>query len=491
MEDLLTKIRSYNPEADLVLLKKAYQFAEAAHSGQKRASGEPYVSHVLAIAHILADWKMDTYSIVAGILHDTIEDGAATNEDIQKEFGETVLALVDGVTKVGELRLRGSTDEEFVENLRKMFLAMARDLRVVIIKLADRLHNMQTLQYLSPEKQKRIAKETMEVYAPLAERLEMGETKGMLEDLAFPYIYPQDHQWLMEYSSPVYKEAEEDISEAKKKLLRALIEEKIPAEIHGRKKHLYSLYKKLLRPEINRDIANPLIYDIVALRIIVNTVANCYGALGVVHKTYRPVPKAGLSDYIALPKPNGYRSIHTRVFGPRGRIIEVQIRTWEMHEEAENGVAAHWHYSATKNRGVSDEKLEAGTFVPEEKLSWVKQLANWQKEVTDNQEFMQNLKFDALSHRIFVFTPKGDVKDLPLGATPIDFAYAVHTKLGDRTISAKANGKIVAFDHRLQSGDVCEIMLSKEPRKPNIDWLNFVVTNLAKREINRGYRTPI
>lgn len=486
MDELLKLIKAYNPDANLMLIKKAYQFADNAHYGQKRASGEPFVSHVLATARLLAQWKMDTYSIAAGLLHDTVEDGAATKEDIQKEFGETITLLVDGVTTIGELHLRGSTEEEFVENLRKMFLAMAKDLRVVVIKMADRLHNMRTLQYLPAEKQKRIARETMEVYAPLAERLEMGETKGELEDLAFPYLYPKDYQWLVAYSTPVYKEAEEHIRQAKKKLLRALAEEKIPAEIHGRKKHLYSLYRKLLRPKINRDISHPSIYDIVALRIIVDTVTNCYGALGVVHKTYKPVPKAGLSDYIALPKPNGYRSIHTRVFGPEGRIIEVQIRTQQMHEEAEYGVAAHWHYGLLKSQGVSDAKLEAGVFAPEERLTWVRQLANWQKETADNQEFMQSLRFDALSHRIYVFTPKGDVKDLPTGSTPIDFAYAVHSDLGNRAIGAKVNGKIVPFDYRLRSGDVCEIMLSKEPHKPNPDWLEFVVTNLAKREINKG-----
>lgn len=486
MDELLKLVRTYNPDADLALIKKAYQFADNAHHGQKRASGEPFVNHALATAKILAEWKMDTFSIAAGFLHDTVEDGAATKNDIQKEFGETVVLLVDGVTKIGELHLRGSTEEEFVENLRKMFLAMAKDLRVVVIKMADRLHNIRTLQYLSPEKQKRVAKETMEVYAPLAERLEMGETKGELEDLAFPYLFPEDYKWLLNYSLSVYKEAEIHILEAKKKLFRALVEEKIPAEIHGRKKHLYSLYKKLLRPTVGKDLSK--VHDLVALRILVDTIEQCYTTLGVVHKIYKPVPYLGISDYIAQPKPSGYRSIHSKVFGPQGRIVEIQIRTHLMHEEAEYGIAAHWHYSTVKNQPGNEQKIEAGVFVPAEQLGWVKQLVNWQQEITDNQEFMQSLKFDALSRRIFVFTPNGDVKDLPVGATPIDFAYAVHTALGDRTIGAKVNGKIVPFDHQLQSGDVCEIMLAKEPRNPNPDWLTFVVTNLAKREINKGRR---
>lgn len=489
ISQLVKIVKEYNPSADVALLKKAYKFADAAHFGQKRASGKKYITHPLAVAKILADWKMDNYSLVAGLLHDTVEDGAARKDDIQEEFGPTVAALVDGVTKVGEIKLRGSTEEEFVENLRKMFLAMAKDLRVVVIKMADRLHNMETLQFLPEEKQKLISKETLEVYAPLAERLGMGEVKGILEDLAFPYLFPDDARWLVGYSHQAYKEAEEHVAEAKKKLLRALSEESITAEVHGRKKHLYSLYRKLQRPEIDKDISQ--INDLVALRILVPTIEHCYSALGVVHKIYRPVPALGISDYIAQPKPSGYRSIHTKVFGPKGRIIEIQIRTFEMHEEAEFGIAAHWYYSLAKSGGATKEQLDEGVFAPAEKLSWVKQLAYWQEEITDHQEFMQNLKFDALSHRIFVFTPKGDVKDLPTGSTPIDFAYAVHSEMGDRAIGAKVNGKIVPFSYQLHSGDVCEVLLSKEPRKPNVDWLEFVVTSLAKKEINKGWKTPL
>lgn len=488
MDHIFRTVREYNPNADFELIKKAYVFAESAHAGQKRLSGEPFFNHLLVVANILADWKMDSYSIAAGFLHDTIEDTATTEEIINKEFGETIYLLVNGVTKIGQLKLNESKDEELIENLRKMFLAMSKDLRVVVIKLADRLHNMQTLEFQPPEKQKIVAQETMDIYAPLAERLGMGEIKGQLEDLAFPYLYPEDYKWLLDYSAPGYKEAEEHIKEARQKLMRYLGDEKIRPTIHGRKKHIYSLYKKLLRPEVDRDIEK--IHDLVALRILVNTIEECYIALGVTHKVYKPVPALGVSDFIAVPKPNGYRSIHTKIFGPAGRIVETQIRTFEMHEEAEYGVASHFHYAALKTAGASDETLESGkVFSPQEKLSWVKQLANWQQEVSDNQEFMQGLKFDALSHRIFVFTPNGDVKDLPAGATPIDFAYALHTELGDRTIGAKVNGKMVPFDYKIKSGDVCEVILAKESRKPNYDWLEFVVTNLAKREITKGLRT--
>ncbi len=490
MEDLIKNIRKYDSNTNVKLVKKAYNFAKLTHTGQKRLSGEPYFTHPLAVAMILADWRMDTTSIVVGLLHDTVEEGAATLGDINKEFGETIERLVDSVTVVGEVKLRGSDEEEFVEALRKMFLVMAKDLRVVAVRLADRLHNMQTLKFLPENKQKRIAKETMDIYAPLAERLGMGEIKGQLEDLSFMYLDPKDYKWLVTYSRPAFKEAESHVLEAKRKLLAELAKEGIKATIHGREKHLYSLYRKLLRPEIDRDIKK--VNDIVALRILVDTVEQCYTALGVVHKTYKPVPNIGISDFIALPKPNGYRSIHTKVFGPDGRVIEIQIRTHQMHEQAEYGIASHIYYAEMKSRGVSGQKLEEGkVFAPVERLPWVKQLANWQKEGASSQDYINTLKIDILSKRIFVLTPNGDVKDLPLGATPVDFAYAVHTQLGDRTVGAKVNGKMVGLDTKLKSGDVCEVILSKEPRKPNLDWLSFTVTNLAKREIQKGSRAPI
>lgn len=490
MDDLLKIIKDYNPNANFDLIKKAYDFASVAHQGQFRLSGEPFVSHPVTVAKILAGWKMDSTSIAVGLIHDTVEEGPTTIEDVTKVFGEDIAKFVNSLSVVGQIKLRGSDEEELIEGLRKMFLVMAQDLRVVVIKLADRMHNMQTLEYQPPEKQRIIAKETIDIYAPLADRLGMGEVKGELEDLAFPYLYPEDYRWLADYSSLFYKDAEEHIKEIRQKLMRQFAEQKLPATVHGRKKHLYSLYKKLLRPEIDKDIGK--IHDLVALRILVDTIEQCYLALGITHKIYKPVPSIGISDFIAVPKPNGYRSIHTKIFGPKGQIVETQIRTYGMHEEAEYGVAAHFFYAALKNKGTSDEKLESGKiFTPTEKLSWVKQLANWQQEISDNQEFMQGLKFDALSHRIFVFTPLGDVKDLPAGATPIDFAYTVHTELGDRTVGAKVNGKMVPFDYQLKSGDICEIVLSKEPRKPNIKWLDFAITQLAKREIQKGLRSEI
>ena len=484
---LIEKIKSYNPEADFGEIKKAFDFAFEAHLGQIRLSGKPVLGHPLAVSDILSDWKLDTISIVAGLLHDVVEDGGKTLEEVKRKFGEQVAELVNGVTKIGELKLRGSSEEEFVENLRKMLVVMASDLRVVLIKLADRYHNMQTLSFLPLEKQKRIAKETLEIYAPLAERLGIGEIKGKLEDLAFPYIYPEDFVWVKSFSAPAYHLAEEVIDEAKKIILSELEKEKIKAEVHGRAKHLYSLWQKLLRPEIDKDISK--IYDLVALRILVNSVRDCYAALGIVHKLWKPVPFRGISDFIAQPKPNGYRSIHTTVFGPQGKIIEVQIRTYQMHEEGENGIAAHWYYGHLKTAGVSDKKLEDGVFAPNEKLSWVRQLVAWQKEIVGSQEFLEALKFDALKHRIFVFSPKGDVFDLPAESTPIDFAYAIHSELGDKAMGAKVNGKMVSLDFRLKSGDMVEILTSEKKKGPSRDWLSFVVTRVAKKEILKHFRS--
>ncbi|MFZ5365945.1 MAG: RelA/SpoT family protein [Patescibacteria group bacterium] len=484
---LIEKIKNYNPEAGLDKVKKAFIFVSEAHLGQVRLSGEPVLDHLLSVAEILADWKLDTTSIIAGLLHDVIEDGGKTLEEVKKEFGEQVAELVWGVTKIGELKLRGSVEEQFVENLRKMLVVMAHDLRVVLIKLADRYHNMQTLSFLPEEKQKRIAKETLEVYAPLAERLGIGEIKGRLEDLAFPYVYPQDFAWVRNYSVPYYHQAEEYVQGARKAILEELKKEKIKAEVSGRAKHLYSLWRKLLRPEVDKDITK--IHDLVALRILVNSVRDCYAALGVVHKIWKPVPFVGISDFIAVPKPNGYRSIHTKVFGPGGKIIEVQIRTYEMHEEAENGIAAHWYYGHLKTAGVSGKRLRDGVFAPDEKLSWVKQLVAWQKEMVDSSEFLDALKFDALRHRIFVFSPNGDVFDLPVESSPIDFAYAVHTELGDKAVGAKVNGKMVSLDSKLKSGDMVEILTSEKKKGPSRDWLSFVVTRVAKKEILKHFRS--
>lgn len=485
-EQLITEIKSYNPGANLPLIKKAWEFCKLAHTGQKRLTGDNFSSHPLEVARRLASWRLDTTTIVAALLHDTIEDGGAKREDIVSEFGEEVALLVDGVTKVTTLRLKGSREKEFTENLRKMLLVMAKDLRVILLKLADRLHNMQTLYALPPLKQKQNATETLEIYAPLAERLGMGRIKGELEDLCFPYVFPEEYKKVSQASKPFYKKAEEDIEKMRRALLKELIKENIKAEIHGRKKHLYSLFRKLQRPEIDFDF--DAVHDMVALRIMVGTVAQCYTALGKVHSLYKPVPRIGISDFIAQPKPNGYRSIHTKVFGSGGRIVEVQIRTFLMHEEAEFGVAAHWVYGDLKSSGVKDKILEKqGARIPQ-RLLWVKQLVEWQKEISDSDEFLRAVKFDALKHRNFVFSPMGDVYDLPAGATPIDFAYAVHTNLGHSTTGAKVDGKIASLDYKLRSGQVVEIMKSKNPKGPNSDWLTFVTTTEARREINKYLR---
>lgn len=488
---LIEQIRQYNPKADFEKIKKAWEFAKLAHTGQKRLSGEAFAFHPLRVALILSEWKMDTITIIAALLHDTIEDGGAKREDIVQEFGEEVALLVDGVTKITGYRLKGPpsarqaiAQEQFIENLRKMLLVMARDLRVVFIKLADRLHNMRTMAALPLEKQIQNSTETLEIYAPLAERLGIGKVKGELEDLAFPYVYPEDYKKVKELSVKAFRSAEVDIDTMKKNILLKLSKQGVKAEIHARKKHFYSLWKKLLRPEIDWDFDK--VHDIVALRILVPEISDCYVALGVVHNTYKPVPRIGISDYIAQPKPNGYRSIHTKVFGPRGRIVEVQIRTYEMHNEAELGLAAHWSYSEAKSSGVADEKLEKEGASAGNKLSWVRELVNWQKEIADSEEFLQAVKFDALKHRNFVFSPIGDVYDLPAGATPVDFAYMVHTKLGNHIAGAKVDGKIAPLDYKLKSGQVVEILTSKNPKKPNSDWLEFVITNLAKREIRKG-----
>ncbi len=472
---------------DTDLYKKALDFATLAHDGQKRLSGEPFITHPVAVAQTLDKWHLDDTAIIAGLLHDTVEDGGATREDIVKEFGEEVATIVDGVTKITKIHLKGSTDEQFVENLRKMLLVMAQDLRVVLVKLADRLHNMQTLEYLSEEKQKENAKETLEIYAPLAERLGIGEVKGILEDLSFRYAYPEKYRELTELTSKYYSEAE-IYAEKFKKQLYQLLQKKIPGVvINARRKHLYSLYRKLERPEIDGDIKK--LHDLVASRVLVNTIEECYLALGAIHGKWHPVPYLGVSDFIANPKPNGYRSIHTKIFGPEGRIVEIQIRTFEMHQQAEMGVAAHWQYAQAKSQGATDEKLQKGLVVTPGKLSWVKQLASWQREITDSEEYLRVLKFDALQHRNLVFSPIGDVYDLPRGATPIDYAYAVHTKLGHQAKGAKVNGKMVPLSHQLINGDVVEIFIDRNRKKPSHEWLSFVVTTDARQAISKELKT--
>jgi len=484
LQNLLKATHSTPRPVDEELIIKSYEFAKLAHTGQKRKSGDEFITHPVAVATHLASWNMDTTTIVAGLLHDTIEDGGATPADLVKEFSEDVASLVDGVTKVSGLHLKGQLESEFVENLRKMILVMASDLRVIMVKLADRYHNLQTLEFLPVEKQHRIAIETLEIYGPIAERLGMGLVKGELEDLAFKFAYPEDYQKLVSQTKKFLTIAGKNSEDFKKDILTLIMPQFPDAQINIRQKHLYSLYRKLQRPEINGDFSK--IHDLLAARIIMNSVEGCYQVLGLVHHQFRPVPHLGISDFIASPKPNGYQSIHTKVFSGLGHIVEIQIRTRQMHEQSEMGIAAHWHYSQIKSSGVSNETLDKLSFVQKNKLQWVQQLASWQKEMTDNSEYLQALKFDALSHRIFVLSPTGDVYDLPDGATPIDYAYAVHTELGHQSVGAKINGELVSLDQKLKNGDIVEIILSKKKTKPNAKWLDFVVTHTAKKSISKS-----
>ncbi len=491
IDQLVGKIAGYHPKPNKKLIRRAYDFANRYHQGQKRLSGEPVIDHSLAAASIVIDWRLDSASVAAALLHDVVEDTPAKIETIKKKFGREMANLVDGLTRVSRVRLRGSNNEQFIENLRKMFLAMSRDLRVVFVKLADRYHNMQTLEYLPPDKQFGIAEETLEVYAPLAERLGMGQAKGVLEDLAFMYCHPADYEWLINYSAPYYKKAGERIKKLKRTILKELAQEGVRVKVDGRAKHLYSLWRKLLRPENEKDINN--IHDLMALRIIASDINECYLALGLVHKLWRPVPHLGVRDWIAQPKPNGYRSIHTNVFLGDGQIIEIQIRTEKMHEQAEHGAAAHWHLAEIKSKNkIDSQEIDQGKFFsPTQKMAWVKQLAAWQDEIIDSGDFIASVKFDALKHRIFVFSPKGDAFDLPDGATPVDFAYGIHTKMGHQACGAKVNGRMVGLDYQLKNGEIVEILLDRNRKGPASSWLDFVKTRLAKRKIKSALRTSI
>lgn len=476
LENLLEKLSTQErPVKDVALIKNAYDFAAKAHQKQKRKSGEPYIVHPLATASRLIEIRMDAETIAAALLHDVCEDTEVTREDIKKNFGEEIAFLVEGVTKLNKIKYKGT--ERSAESLRKMFLAIGEDVRIVLLKLVDRLHNMETLQFVAPEKRRRIALETLEIYAPLAYRLGIGGLKGQLEDLAFPYVYPKEYEWLMQILKDHFEERKQYIEDLKPIVAEELKKEKIEfLDIHARAKHYYSLYKKLLKydMDINR------VFDLVALRIVVKNIEDCYAALGVIHKLWRPMPGL-VKDYIALPKPNGYRSLHTTVFGPEGRTIEFQIRTVEMHEEAENGIAAHWLYSEKKG-GRSYSKGLA-TFAPRKELNWIQQLREWQKEFEHPDEFLESLKIDFFKDRIFVLTPKGDVFDLPEGATPVDFAYHVHTDIGNSATGAKVNGKMVALDHPLKSGDVVQVLTQKN-KKPNRDWLGFLRSPAARKKVS-------
>lgn len=464
--DFLDYIQTQMPDADLVLIERAYDFAEMAHTNQFRKSGEPYFVHPCATAYKLATFRMDDETIAAGLLHDVPEDTEYDLRSIKKEFGSEIAFLVEGVTKLGRLKYRGM--QRYVENLRRMFVAMAKDIRVIVIKFADRMHNLETLEALPPEKRRRIALESLEIYAPIADRLGMGDVKGQLEDLAFPYVYPDEHRWLLEKITERQKEMEKTMEHLQAAVEKILQQHHVPyISVHGRSKHLYSLYKKILRH--NRDLGQ--IYDLVALRVIVADVSRCYETLGLIHKISPPL-KGRIKDYIAQPKPNGYRSLHTTVFTGKGEIAEIQIRTPEMHEEAEYGIAAHWHY---KEIGHYD--------IPKEKFAWVEQLAKLQKEISDDEQYLESLKIDIFQTRIFVFTPRGDVIDLPEDATPIDFAYHIHTDIGHKCVGAKVNEHMVPLDTKLRSGDVVEILVDKNRKLPNADWMQIVKTQSAKRHI--------
>ena len=488
-EKIIQEFKKNNPSEKTDDIFRAYRFALNAHQGQKRKSGEDYINHCIGTAKTLIELKLDKETIIAALLHDVLDDTDIKPKELEKEFGKEVLRLVQGVCKVGKIKYRGQ--ERMAENLRKLFLAMAKDIRVILIKLADRLHNIKTLDALPKEKQQRIALETLEIYAPLAYRLGIGELKGQLEDIAFSYVYPNEYNEIVKQVENKYIRWENYLKEIIPSIRKELAKKGIKViEIHHRTKHYYSLYKKLLK----HDMDWHKIYDLIALRIIVPDIESCYAALGIIHKKWRPLI-GRIKDYIAIPKPNGYQSLHTTVICSGGKIIEFQIRTPKMHEEAEYGIAAHWYYSESKNlKDYIREKIlkQKSRRRPEEELkkelTWVKQLQEWQKEkFSSPQEFINSLKIDFLKDRIFVFTPNGDVIDLPEGATPIDFAYQIHSDIGDQCVGAKIDGKLSPISEPLKNGQVVEVLIQKNKR-PNIDWLRFVKTNQAKSRIKSWHR---
>lgn len=463
-------LRRDAPDAEAII--RAIEFARAAHEGQSRASGDPYVAHPLAVASILADLRMDSPTIMAALLHDVVEDTSYTLEDIEERFGAEVSQLVDGVTKLDRLEVR-SREEEQAENLRKMLLAMAKDIRVILIKLADRLHNMRTLKHLTQDRVKRIAGETMEIYAPLAHRLGIFRIKWELEDLAFQHLQPDAFREVKERVAKKRQEREAAVDRVIAELTARLEAAGMAAEISGRAKHLYSIYQKMTKQ--GKDFGE--IFDLVAVRVLVESVKDCYAVLGLVHSLWKPVP-GRFKDYIAVPKSNLYQSLHTTVMGPQGEPLEVQIRTFEMHHTAEYGVAAHWRY---KEGVKTDREFE-------QKLSWLRQLLEWQRDMGDAREFMETLRVDLFSDEVFVFTPKGDVLDLPAGSTPLDFAYRIHTDIGHHCVGAKVNGRIVPLAHTLENGDIVEVLVNRKSPGPSPDWLNLVRTSQAKNRIRQWLR---
>ncbi|HWJ02634.1 MAG TPA: bifunctional (p)ppGpp synthetase/guanosine-3',5'-bis(diphosphate) 3'-pyrophosphohydrolase [Verrucomicrobiae bacterium] len=471
LEELLAKIRGVNPTADPNLIAKAYDVAEQAHRGQMRHSGEAFIQHPLEVAAILAELELDDITVAAGLLHDVVEDTSIPLAEIEKSFGFEVAQLVDGVTKLSKLEYK-SKEEQQAENLRKMFLAMAKDIRVILIKLADRLHNMRTLKYQTPAKQREVAEETLEIFAPLANRLGIQRIKWELEDLSFRYIESEEYYALVEGIAMKRKEREFYINSVIEQIKEKLTSVGIACDIAGRPKHFYSIYRKM----VNQHKELGEIYDLTAIRVIVDSVKDCYGALGMIHTMWKPIP-GRFKDFIAMPKPNMYQSLHTTLVGPQGEPFEVQIRTWEMHRTAEYGIAAHWKYK-------ENPKLASGDF--EQKLSWLRQLLEWQNDLRDAREFMESLKIDLFADTVFVFTPKGDVVELPAGSCLLDFAYRVHTDVGHRCVGAKINSRIMPLDTKLSNGDIVEILTSKQSAGPSRDWLSIVKTSQAKNRI-RGW----
>lgn len=472
LQQLLDKISQYNPKCDVELIKKAYYFAEAAHEGQVRESGDKYITHPAAVASILVELGLDTKTIAAGLLHDVIEDTGRTYDDIKDNFGEEIAYLVDGVTKLGRIEYK-TKEEQQADNIRKMLLAMARDIRVVMIKLADRLHNMRTLKFRAPEKQRATAKETLEIYAPIAHRLGISKIKWELEDLSLRYMHPSEYYELVDMVAQKRTEREKNIEQIMTTLKDRITAAGIKADIDGRPKHFYSIYKKMTLKNKTFD----QIFDLLAIRIIVDTVRDCYAVLGIVHTLWKPIP-GRFKDYIAMPKPNMYQSLHSTVIGPGGQPFEIQIRTWEMHATAEYGIAAHWKY---KEGITKEDDLD-------KKLHWLRDILEWQNDTRDAKEFMDGLKIDLFTDEVFIFTPKGAVIDLPVDSTPIDFAYRIHTDIGNRCIGAKVNGKMVPLDYKLKTGEIVEVLTTSADRGPSRDWLKIVKSAQARTKIMQWFK---
>jgi guanosine-3',5'-bis(diphosphate) 3'-pyrophosphohydrolase len=468
--DLVTRVQAYDPSLDGSWLKRVYEVAHKAHTGQHRASGEDYIEHPLAVAEVLVELEMDRQTIAAALLHDVVEDTLVTSDEVAAEFGDEIAGLVDGVTKLTRIPYQSKEDAQ-VENLRKMFMAMAKDIRVIIIKLADRLHNMRTLASLPESKQRSIARETLDIYAPIAHRLGIWKIKWEIEDHCLRYLDPEAYREIVDRVAKTRRERETDVGIVVDSLRSEFGNLKVNAEIQGRPKHFYSIYTKLRK---GRDFST--IYDLTAIRVIVDSVKDCYAALGAVHALWTPLP-GRFKDYIAMPKPNMYQSLHTTVVGPQGDPLEIQIRTWEMHRTSEYGIAAHWRY---KEGGKADQF--------ENKLSWLRALLEWQKDMRDSRVFMENLKIDLFDSQVFIFSPRGDVFNMPAGGTPLDFAYAVHTDVGNHCVGAKVNGRIVPLDSPLQNGDICEILVNKSSGRPSLDWLSIVKMSSAKHKIKQWFR---